>query len=74
MKNTGLLFIAALLLLAACHPKAEWSVLKIDQMEQTLLANAQRGNVDSNSVNALLRAYEDLPIGITITLSLRSFY
>jgi len=59
MKKTGFLFIAALLLLAACHPKAEWSVLKIDQMEQTLLANAQRGNVDSNSVNTLLRAYED---------------
>lgn len=59
MKKIGFLFAVSLLLLAACHPKAEWSVLKIDQMEQSLLASAQSGTVDSNSVNTLLRAYEN---------------
>jgi len=59
MRKSGLVVIALLLLLAACHPKADWSVVKIERMEQTLLNNAQQGRVDSMSVVRLLDAYEN---------------
>lgn len=54
------LFSALILItvLASCNAKRDWSQKAIEKQEKTLAEQAQKGKVDSSSVNNLLKDYE----------------
>lgn len=58
MKKILLACIVLITVLVSCNAKRDWSQKAIEKQEKTLAEQAQKGKVDSNSVNNLLKDYE----------------